>query len=234
VVANNAAGNKVDFYAERTVDYDVRLGAEGTGIGVATVDLTNHAPSRGQPAYVIGPYSPAFRPGENVSLLDVYCAAGAGLNEFRLDGRRSTVGSQEELGHPVFQTRSLEVPSGGSRTLQYELLLSGVWEGGDLGGVYRLTFRGQSTIRPTSLSVEVQAPEGMHVVSASPGMEMDGGRAVWAGPAPDLLRLEVRFERPLLAGAWRAIIRFLRQPLFHIGQIGLLGGLILVRRRSKP
>jgi hypothetical protein len=228
VAVNNAAGNKIDFYAERNIGYQVRLGAEGSGVGLATVELANTAPSSGQPAYVIGPYSKDYRAGESVSLLDVYCATSCSLASARLDGRTSGTGSGRELGHPVFPLQ-LDIPSGASTSVEYQWRLSRAWEGDDGSGVYRLTFRGQTTIRPTHLSLEVQAPDGMVVVSASPGMDVDGGRAAWTGPAGDLMTFEIEFQRPLIERMWRSVVRFFNRPVFHLGMVGAA---VVVRRRG--
>ncbi|HWC33113.1 MAG TPA: DUF4012 domain-containing protein, partial [Actinomycetota bacterium] len=212
VVGNNAAGNKADFYADRAIRYEVRLGAEGTGVGHATVEITNDAPKQGEPRYVIGPYSGEFDAGENVTLLDLYCGRECGVEEFRIDGGRATVGSEEELGHRVYPVR-ISIPSGATRVLDYGYQVPTAWAGDDVAGTYTLTFRGQTTIRPAALVVDVRAPEGMEIVAASPGMEWSGGRAVWRGSAPDLETFEVRFERPPLERIWH----FLSRPVFRLG-----------------
>ncbi|MGH2652933.1 MAG: DUF4012 domain-containing protein [Actinomycetota bacterium] len=212
VVTNNAGANKIDFFLGRSIRYEVRLGAEGTGTGDLTLELANAAPRAGQPRYVIGPHSDAFKAGENVSFLDVYCSRQCGLGEVRIDGRAATAGGPPELGHQVFSTE-VRIPSGATRILKYRRLLSEAWEGDDGGGTYRLTFRGQTTIKPASLVVDVRAPEGMHIVRASPGMRVDGGRAVWEGQAGDLMVFEVEFQRPMTSRMWRTVVRFLSRPV---------------------
>jgi hypothetical protein len=213
VVGNNAAGNKTDFYQERTVRYSVRLGAGGTGVGRATVSLTNDSPSRGQPPYVIGPFDERFRPGENLTYLSTYCARTCLLEGFERDGAPDSVGSGVELGHPVFPA-FVDLRSGEAARLQYDWTVAEAWHGDEGSGVYRLTFDGQTTIRPTRLVVDVRVPEGMQVVGTSPGMRVDGSRASWEGRAGDRMTFEVAFQRPALARAWRTVLRFLGKPLF--------------------
>jgi hypothetical protein len=79
------------------------------------------------------------------------------------------------------------------------------WSEEGSGGVYRLTYLGQSSIRPTTLRVEVLAPEGTTIYDASRDMQIDGDRAIWEGTPDARLELEVRFRPPLLARFWRAI-----------------------------
>lgn len=215
VSAINAAGNKADYYAERSIRYQVHLGAGGAVTAGTSVELTNEAPSAGEPSYVIGPYDETFQPGENVTYLSTFCAEACRLESFRRAGASAEVGSEEELGHPVFPVL-VRLPSGGTETLEYDWTVPDAWEGNDGAGRYRLTFQGQTTIRPTHLTVDIRAPEGMSIVSASPGMRVEGSRAVWEGEPAQTMRFEVEFERPMLERAWRAVVRFLSYPLIEL------------------
>ncbi|MGH2766106.1 MAG: DUF4012 domain-containing protein, partial [Actinomycetota bacterium] len=216
VVANNAAGNKADFYLARELRYEVRLGGEGSAMGTAEAIFTNDAPTSGQPAYVIGPYDERFRPGQNVSIVTSYCATTCRLQEFRRDGRPEAVGEEEELGHPAYWN-NLELDSGASQGWRYHWSVAEAWEGDDARGLYRLTVQGQTTIRPTKLIVDIRTPEGTTVISASPRMRVSGNRAVWEGAAGDRATFEVAFERPFVSRVWRAIVRFWDRPIFRFG-----------------
>jgi hypothetical protein len=213
VVANNAAGNKMDFYAERSVSYDVRLAEGGSAGSVATVELANPGPAARRPVEVIGPYDRTFDAGENVTYLSTYCARSCRFREFRRDGAREPVGSDWELGHPVFWT-GVRLPAGAAQRLEYAWEIARAWRGDDGRGRYRLTFHGQTTIRPTRLAIEVTAPEGTRIMETSPAMRVDGNRALWEGYADDRMVFEVVFERPLLARMWRGLVRFLNTPIF--------------------
>jgi hypothetical protein len=221
VVGNNASGNKIDFYLDRSIRYEVVLGAEGAATGEATIRLENGAPRSGQPAYVIGPFDERFRAGQNRSLISAYCAPTCLLNGFTRDGRPDFVGSEVELGYPVYSVFA-DMPSGGEEVLTYAWNVEEAWLGDTVGGTYRLEFHGQPTIRPTRLTIDVRVPEGMEVTSTTPGMDVEGGRAVWSGRAPDRMVLAVSFERPLLPGLWHRFLNFLNQPVIQLGVIPAL------------
>jgi hypothetical protein len=205
VVENSAGGNKVDFYQDRSVAYTIRLGPDGSAEATTDVKLTNHAPTMGQPRYVIGP-CPGFtsEPGESGQLMNVYCGAGCQLESAYRDGTRIALWTGSELGHPFYQDYSRTL-SGETSDLRLELQLPQAWQGNGSGGVYRLTFLSQTTIRPTSLLIQVQAPEGMHIVEASPSMQIEGDSAVWTGTPSRRLELEVRFQPSLLMRLWHEL-----------------------------
>ena len=193
VVENSSGANKVDFYQDRSIAYTVRLGAGGSAEATADIRLTNHAPTTGEPRYVIGPHPGYSRAGESGQLVNVYCGVGCRLAAAERDGERISVWTGSELGHPFYQDY-YRTPSGETSDLRLDLQLPQAWQGNGWGGVYRLTFLNQTTIRPTSLLIEVQVPEGMHVVEASPSMQIDGDSAVWTGMPSRRLELEVRFQ----------------------------------------
>jgi hypothetical protein len=199
VVVNNAGANKIDFYAHRTVRYEATLLPGGSATTTARVTVDNEAPSEGQPAYVIGPYHflrGDAQPGENLMLVSTYCAPGCRLDRFLENGRAEGVAPGEELGYPFFLS-GLRIPSGGRADLEYGWRVPRAWEGDEYGGTYRLTVRGQPTINPTRLEVEVRIPPGMRVVGTAPGMRVAGDRVTWTGTAGDVSTFEVEFSRKL-------------------------------------
>ncbi|MGH2722660.1 MAG: DUF4012 domain-containing protein [Actinomycetota bacterium] len=216
VVANNAAGNKIDYYLEQAIRYRVTLGAEGSASGTATVRLANTAPKRGMPAYVIGPHSSRFKAGENVSLIRTYCASTCLLESFRGDRGSDAVGSGLELDHPVYES-SVNIPSAQEEILEYTWRVARAWEGGSGSGAYHLTVRGQPTITPTTVELDIRIPDGMEVVSVTPGMRVGEGRVLWSGPLTDVTTFEVRFQRPPLQRAWHSVLDFLRRPVLGFG-----------------
>jgi hypothetical protein len=216
VVANNAAGNKADYYLDRTIRHEVLLGANGAASGRTTVTLTNDAPTGGQPAYVIGPFDPRFEPGQNLTILSTYCARSCRVSGFREDRAPTRPLAEKELGYPVFTT-GVELPSGQARELLYDWNAGGLWVGDDGGGTYRLTVHGQTTIRPTELVVDIRTPEETTITSTSHQMQTEGNRAVWRGQLGDRTTFEVSFERPLFSRMWRAFVRFLDRPVIRLG-----------------
>lgn len=199
VIVNNNGGNKIDFYLDRTIRYEVRLGSEGTGEGHTVVRMGNEAPSVGLPAYIIGPFPlKDEEPGENVSVLQTYCARGCHLQAYEQDGAPGKVEQHAELGHPVVLS-NVRLPSGGERELAYRWTVPQAWSGDAGGGTYRLTFQGQPGIRPSTLVIDIRVPPGMRILHATEGLHVVGDRAVWRGPAGDLESFEVEFYRPLFS-----------------------------------
>ena len=63
----------MDYYARRSVTYDVQLGGDGEAIATTTVTLHNAAPTHGQPRYVIGPFIDGAHAGDQIPLTTVSC-----------------------------------------------------------------------------------------------------------------------------------------------------------------
>ncbi|MEU6322695.1 DUF4012 domain-containing protein [Streptomyces sp. NPDC047009] len=124
LVVNNAAGTKLDYYLDRTLEWSSgRCTAAGREVTVKAV-LTNRAPSTGLPTYVtdrLDKPSYAARPGDNRLLVSYFATAGARLVEASVGGKRPFASPGTERGHPVF-TFDVEVPRGESRTLTLHLL----------------------------------------------------------------------------------------------------------------
>ncbi|MFI2350439.1 DUF4012 domain-containing protein [Streptomyces sp. NPDC019443] len=124
LVVNNAAGTKLDYYLDRTLDwYPGRCTADGREVTVKAV-FSNGAPSAGLPAYVTDrldkpPYP--TRQGDNRLLVSYFATGGAHLVKAALDGRPARLTPGAERGHPVY-TFDVEVPAGSSRTLTLHLL----------------------------------------------------------------------------------------------------------------
>jgi Protein of unknown function (DUF4012) len=124
LVVNNAAGTKLDYYLDRTLDwYPGRCTATGREVTVKAV-LANRAPSSGLPTYVTDrldkpPY--ATRAGDNRLLVSYYATAGAKLIKATVDRQPALMTPGVERGHPVY-TLDVEVPAGSSRTVRLHLL----------------------------------------------------------------------------------------------------------------
>jgi hypothetical protein len=204
VVENSTGGNKVDFFEDRAVDYEVWLRPDGSARGSVTVRLTNLAPISGFPKYVLGPYEGFSGAGESAQIVSLYCGPGCQLERAELDGVRVGVGAGTELGHPFYR-EDFRTASGATSELVLDWFLPSAWRGGSLGGVYRLSVFDQPTIRPDAFRLTVHFPEGMRVGDTSPVMISGPGTATWEGTLNGRTDLELEFGPSLLMRVWRIL-----------------------------
>jgi hypothetical protein len=199
----NAGGNKIDFYAERRVRYEVWLEPDGSATGRTTITFRNGAPDRGQPPYVIGPNPrlPEALPGDNIMNVYTYCATTCTVGGVTRNGEPTDAVVAQELGHPVIFMASL-LHSGESQELGMEWTVADAW-GGPGAGSYHLTFKNQPTIQPTALEVVVHPPPGLRIAEAAEGVNLEGRVATWSDTPTDLVTIDLTFFRPLADRAWR-------------------------------
>jgi Protein of unknown function (DUF4012) len=205
VVENSSGGTKVDYYEDREVRYDVQLFAGGFAKATTDLWLTNHAPTEGEPRYVIGPNPGFARRGEGGQLVSVYCGHACTLEEAVRDGEGIGVWQGSEDGNTFFQDY-FRTASGDTSHLTLRWSALKAWQGDDTGGTYRLTFLNQTTIRPTTLKIDIRPPAGMGITDTSPGMDVSDGVATWRGEPTERLELFVHFEPPLLTRMWRSFV----------------------------
>jgi hypothetical protein len=225
VVVSSGAGSKVDFYQERDLRYTVKLSDDGSAAAAAELALRNLAPTSGEPAYVIGPNPPEeedagpilgnLRAGESVALVNVYCGVDCVPREALLDGAPIRAATRVDLGMRYVQ-HYYAIPAGEERTLALTWDDPRAWEGNSSGGVFRMTYAGQVTIRPTTLHLRIEPPDDMQIVSASPPLQIVGGAAVYDGEAEPSLDIVVGFRPPLPLRLWRNVTRFLTTPINEI------------------
>ena len=196
VSVNNGSGSKIDYYADRSVDYDVRLGGAGEAIASATVTIANDAPTKGQPRYVIGPFLDGAAAGDQIPLTTVSCHAPCDLLTATRDGTDVALATGSENGIPWLADYGT-IPAGGEGTLALTWRADDVWEGNGSGGRYDLTFFGQPTVQPTDLHVTIHTPAGTDVIWTSEAMAVDGDTASWEGSPSSRTTLSVRFRAPL-------------------------------------
>lgn len=162
---------------------------------------------------MIGPYNSSFRAGENVSFVGLYCGRGCTVGRVTRNGRPEPQQAGREVGYPLYLDY-VRISSGGTASLDYPIHTEGAWQGTPAAGSYRLTFVGQPTVHPTSVSISVTVPPGTRIVETSPLMEVSGRTATWTGRPGRALGLEVRFAQP--QGLWDHVSRFLGRPMFHL------------------
>lgn len=176
----NLAGNKLDFYLKRDLDYRVEVAPDAAGRGAdATgslkVRLENTAPKTGLPRIVAGPYEGAppgqYAEGENVTYLSVYNPLD--LVESKLDGEPVAMTTNEELGTNVYST-VVRVNAQQGRTV--ELDLAGRLRVGR-DGWYVLEIGRQPTVNDDRARISVSVPEGYKITKAIRLQKVFGRRA---------------------------------------------------------
>ena len=227
VIVNSAAGSKVDFYQERDIIQTVSLHEDGSAAATVDLDLRNHAPTSGQPTYILGPFHPkkedgqvgpvldSLNAGESVALINLYCGTDCVPVDAQMDGAPIPARSRVDLGVRYFQ-EYLPIRAGEARSLRFAWTEPNAWEGNSSGGVYHLTFANQITVRPTHVRITIQPPEGMNIVSASGPLQIIDGAAVYEGTPGARLDLEVAFAPPTAVRLWRNVTRSLTSTIFEI------------------
>jgi len=126
VVINNLAGNKMDYYLERDIDYTAD-GCDGEmRNSTITVRLTNTATDRPLPDNVAGDSGLAtdiplkVPSGTMVSSVRVLATKGAKLMSVSSNGERTAAIKHLENGHPSFEVQ-VAIPPGQSGELTFRL-----------------------------------------------------------------------------------------------------------------
>lgn len=122
VVINNQAGNKLDYYLTRSIDYTAEQCEGDTRTSTVTVRLTNNTPEGDLPDYVDGMVAnPTNLPqGTNMAAVSLVATQGAKLDSVAIAGRIGFAQTAAEEGHPVFMTRA-EVPRGQTVEVVFKL-----------------------------------------------------------------------------------------------------------------
>jgi hypothetical protein len=155
LVTNNASGNKIDSFLQRTVEYRPVFDRDSGRVDASlTVTLENTAPATGYPDYVIGNLVGAPL-GTNRTMLSVYSALG--IDSMTIDGEPVDMQLEPELGMNV-ATVFLNVAPGESALV--EVSLSGV----RARGVYELAYRPQPLPRDDEVTVEATTTSGATIV----------------------------------------------------------------------
>jgi hypothetical protein len=191
VFTHNAGENKLDYFAERAIAYDVQLRQDGSVVGRAQVALSNRVDLAGQPEYVTGDYEDLPR-GAYAQMLSVYCAQSCLPLRVTRGDELTPALEERELDHPVVST-VVTLPRGGQERFRYEWVTDDAWRPQE-DGRYRLTFRGQPMVRVPTLDLTVRAPAGFTFTDGPPGTVVDGTTASWSGPvgASEVLEFGLR------------------------------------------
>jgi hypothetical protein len=121
VVINNNAGNKLDYYMTREIEYAAAACTGDSRTSAVTVRLTNNLPLGDYPRYVAGTFNSRPVPhGTNVAIVSLLATRGAQLTKATIDGKQTFTVNGTELGHPVFNVPTI-IPQGKTVVLRYEL-----------------------------------------------------------------------------------------------------------------
>lgn len=190
VTTTNAAGNKIDLFAQRSISYQVDWDpTTGRIDATVTVTLANDAPNGGLPDDVID-NALGLRPGDadlpvgwNSSLVSVYTPLD--LRGATLDGESVPLGRNLEVGVQALST-FVEVAPGEQRTL--EIRLTGVVE----GDTYVLDLLGQPMVNPDEATVDIRVAGGGRPTVTGPVATGGGGQAVGTFTLVEPTRITVR------------------------------------------
>ena len=117
LVVRNASGDKLDYYLQRKLNYQVLSCGPKERLVRVTATLTNTAPKTGLPAYVTVRSDHRIAPlGDDRVFANIYATHGSTLESVLIDGKRSTVVPNVERGHPVYEA-DVELPIGKPQTV---------------------------------------------------------------------------------------------------------------------
>ena len=173
-------GNKLDYYARRSVKVDVRLTRTAAEV-VQEVVLRNTAPNAGLPTYVAG----GATPGVSNNFLTVAVPERAQVRSFTRGGQPVSTATQPERDHRVL-TDAVSLPAGTAVTWQvrYTLPLD--------DASYDLHLLPQPLAFDADLDVRIRAARGL-VLRADEGRP---GEVRLTGAFEDRQTVSLRVERP--------------------------------------
>jgi hypothetical protein len=169
VVFNNAAGSKIDYYLDASSSYTVTADATtGSATAELVVELTNTAPTTGEPNYVIG-NGIGLPIGSNRTWVSIFSRLP--VLDVRLDDRPAAVEFGVEAGYHV-TSAFVTLASGDSATLTVSM-------GGrlDIADGYHLAVRTPPAVAPMPLRVEATWIDGEGVAHGTVDQRRDPGLA---------------------------------------------------------
>jgi hypothetical protein len=204
---NNVAGNRVDYYVRRTVDYSIDLLADGRARLNGEVTFRNDAPSDVAPDGSLAPgpdplkVVPDIAPGDVFQQAVITCAGDCRLRSASIGGEAFPM-TAHTLDDAQAFSGLMRIRPQRSRTVRFSLDLGYGWKGDGAQGTYSLSLPMQPLINPTSTSVSIHAPDGMSFAASTPRMTANGSSAVWHGSLSDAATFHLRFERSALGRIW--------------------------------
>jgi hypothetical protein len=197
-------GNKLDFYARRSVSVVARVGSGSTQV-LQTVTLRNEAPASGLPQYVAG----GAQPGTTNNLVTLAVPDAAEDVVLRRAGQPLDSPPRPQGDHQVVaDVVSLPPGTGVTWELSYRLASA--------SDRYELRLLPQPLHEDAALSVELHPGEGRRLATPSGSALAPGpdDTLVLDQPFAEVEDLVVTLERPgLVARALGAVKRFWNEPV---------------------
>jgi hypothetical protein len=190
VVWQGIGANKLAWFVERRISLDVELDDRGTATVTTTLRMRNDAPA-GPPGDLFGG-GEDFPVGTFAAYVSVYMPEAIEGNPYFEASGPTVTGLEREFGRPV----ALGFMQAGSRGGVYSWSVRYRAPGAVTGrGVdeYRLDYLPQPTFDPMPVSVTIHLPEGTEVVSAAPGVEVDGPTAIFRDALATEMSIWVRY-----------------------------------------
>jgi hypothetical protein len=178
VVNNNAGGNKLDQFLERSLRYDVNWDPATSAVSSHVTATLRNAVSPADlaalPDYVVGNVVGLPR-GTNRSFVSIYSCGLLSLEGARLNGQPLAVQSEVEVGRDVYST-FVDIPPGGTVILELDLR-------GALGEPsYDLTLAQQPLVRAERAEIAVTVGGDDRVRARGEDVVVDDRTVRWAGP----------------------------------------------------
>lgn len=176
VTYNSGTGSKVDYWLEEHLSHDVALLDDGGATVTTTVTLDNGAPTAGV-GRVVGPNTEGLEAGDNQLMVSLYCGTHCEfLSATAGEGQEVTV--ETELGGPVASAWTI-IPSGEQATLEFTYVIDDAWWTHDGKLVTEFAHHAQVMVRPATLVVTLEVPEGFVPGQIPDDASVDGNQITW-------------------------------------------------------
>ncbi|MGI8663306.1 MAG: DUF4012 domain-containing protein [Acidimicrobiales bacterium] len=161
LTVQNFSRNKLDYYLDSSLQLTGSRPGGAPGALTATVTLANTAPADGSASYVFGPNFREEKRGLYRGVVSLYLPLGVSLESSTGDGATAPPSITSEAGRAV-ATFSVEIPAGETRTVTMQLALAP-----RRTGAYSLTVVPVPRVRPTVVSVDIDAQKDGRVTRAA-------------------------------------------------------------------
>lgn len=125
VVINNIAGNKLDYYLTRQIEYIAGACDAETRKSVVTVRLVNNVPDQPLPDYVagtsgLGGFQVDVPKNSNITSVTLLATKGSMLSGVFVNGAKTRAFGGSDRGHPIYQVQLALLP-GSPVVVRWEL-----------------------------------------------------------------------------------------------------------------